>query len=106
MWPSVAFTIHLDATSPQNGFLRVVPGSHLGPPNGMPLGFEKISGEVAVYCDRGDVLLHHSDLWHSAARATDDGPGAVRRHLRGGWYGGERLAPNHGVHDFVKNARR
>ncbi|MEY2450937.1 MAG: hypothetical protein QOD92_511 [Acidimicrobiaceae bacterium] len=106
MWPSVAFTIHLDATSPQNGFLRVVPGSHLGPPNGMPLGFEKIGGEVAVYCDRGDVLLHHSDLWHSAARATDDGPGAVRRHLRGGWYGGERLAPNHGVDDFVKNARR
>jgi hypothetical protein len=106
MWPSVAFTIHLDATSPQNGFLRVVPGSHLGPPNGMPLGFEKIDGEVGVYCDRGDVLLHHSDLWHSAARATDDGPGAVRRHLRGGWYGGDRLAPNHGLHDFVKNARR
>ena len=106
MWPSVAFTIHLDATSPQNGFLRVVPGSHLGPPNGMPLGFEKIDGEVAVYCDRGDVLLHHSNLWHSAARATDDGPGAMRRHLRGGWYGGDRLAPNHGVDDFVKNARR
>jgi hypothetical protein len=28
VWPSVAFTIHLDATSPANGFLRVVPGSH------------------------------------------------------------------------------
>jgi ectoine hydroxylase-related dioxygenase (phytanoyl-CoA dioxygenase family) len=106
MWPSVAFTIHLDATSPQNGFLRVVPGSHIGAPDGMPLGFEKIDGELAVYCDRGDVLLHHSNLWHSAARATDDGPGAVRRHLRGGWYGGARLAPNHGVDDFVKNARR
>jgi hypothetical protein len=106
LWPSVAFTIHLDGTSPQNGFLRVVPGSHLGPPDGMPLGFEKIDGEVAVYCDRGDVLLHHSGLWHSAARATDDGPGAVRRHLRGGWYGGARLAPNHGLDDFVKNARR
>ena len=23
-----------------------------------------------------DVLLHHSDLWHSAARATDDGEAA------------------------------
>jgi hypothetical protein len=106
VWPSVAFTIHLDATSPQNGFLRVVPSSHLGPPDGMPLGFEKIDGEVALYCDRGDVLLHHSNLWHSAARATDDGPGATRRHLRGGWYGGDRLAPNHGLDDFVKNARR
>lgn len=106
VWPSVAFTIHLDATSPQNGFLRVVPGSHLGDAAGMPPGFEKVPGEIALYCDRGDVLFHHSDLWHSAARATDEGEEAVRRHLRGGWYAGERLAPNHGIDDFVKNARR
>jgi ectoine hydroxylase-related dioxygenase (phytanoyl-CoA dioxygenase family) len=106
MWPSMAFTIHIDATSPQNGFLRVVPGSHLGSDDGMPLGFEKVSGEVGVYCERGDVLLHHSNLWHSAARATEDGDAAVRRHVRGGWYGGERLAPGHGLADFVKNARR
>jgi hypothetical protein len=105
-WPSVAFTIHLDATSPQNGFLRVVPGSHLGGTEGMPLGFEKIPGEVGVYCDRGDVLLHHSDLWHSAARATDDGTGGIRRHIRGGWYGGNRPSEKHGLADFVKNARR
>jgi hypothetical protein len=105
-WPSMAFTIHLDATSPQNGFLRVVPGSHRGNDSGMPPGFEKVAGEVAVYCDRGDVLLHHSGLWHSAARATDDGPGGVRRHVRGGWYGGTRPLEPHGLHDFVKNARR
>jgi len=105
-WPSMAFTIHLDATSPQNGFLRVVPGSHLGGTDDMPLGFEKVPGEVAVYCDRGDVLLHHSDLWHSAARATDDGPGGIRRHIRGGWYGGARPSTRHGLDDFVKNARR
>ncbi len=89
VWPSVAFTIHVDATSPQNGFLRVLPGSHLGGTDDMPLGFEKVPGEMAVYCERGDVLLHHSDLWHSAARATDDGEGAIRRHVRGGWYGGD-----------------
>jgi ectoine hydroxylase-related dioxygenase (phytanoyl-CoA dioxygenase family) len=106
MWPSVAFTLHIDATSPQNGFLRVVPGSHLGGTEGMPPGFEKITGELALFCERGDVLLHHSDLWHSAARASDDGDAAVRRHVRGGWYGGTRLAPGHGVGDFVKNARR
>jgi hypothetical protein len=105
-WPSVAFTIHLDATSPQNGFLRVVPGSHLGGTEGMPLGFEKVPGEVGVYCDRGDVLLHHSDLWHSAARATDDGEGGIRRHIRGGWYGGNRPTQKHGLADFVKNAAR
>ena len=106
MWPSVAFTIHLDATSPANGFLRVVPRSHLGGTDDMPRGFEKVPGEVAVYAERGDVIFHDAHLWHSAARATDDGPGAVRRHIRGGWYGGSRLPPGHGVDDFVKNARR
>jgi hypothetical protein len=105
-WPSVAFTIHLDATSPQNGFLRVAPGSHRGGTAAMPLGFEKVAGEIGVYCDRGDVLLHHCDLWHSAARATDDGDGGTRRHIRGGWYGGQKPAEKHGLHDFVKNARR
>jgi ectoine hydroxylase-related dioxygenase (phytanoyl-CoA dioxygenase family) len=106
VWPSIGFTIHLDATSPENGFLRVVPGSHLGGTDGIPPGFERVPGELAVYAARGDVLLHHSDLWHSAARATEDGDPAVRRHMRGGWYGGERLAPGHGTDDFVKNARR
>ena len=77
IWPSTAFTIHIDATSPANGFLRVVPGSHLWatpapyrnvnnvdvpdtaqpargwtdtpPPFEMPLGFEKVPGEIGVY---------------------------------------------------------
>jgi hypothetical protein len=106
IWPSVAFTIHLDATSPQNGFLRVVPGSHRGGTATMPLGFEKVDGEIPLYCDRGDVLLHEANLWHAAARATEDGPPGVRRHVRGGWYGGARLPVGHGVADFVKNARR
>ncbi|MBU6329702.1 MAG: phytanoyl-CoA dioxygenase family protein [Acidobacteria bacterium] len=106
IWPSVAFTIHLDATSPANGFLRVLPGSHLGDTEGIPLGFEKVPGEIAVYCDRGDVLFHDAHLWHSAARATEDPPGGVRRHLRGSWHTGVRLAEGHGVEDFVKNAAR
>ena len=106
IWPSVAFTIHIDGTSPQNGFLRVLPGSHLGGTDEMPLGFEHVPGELALYCERGDVLLHHSDLWHAAARATDDDGGAIRRHVRGAWYGGTRLEPDHGLDDFVKNARR
>lgn len=106
IWPSLAFTIHIDATSPANGFLRVVPGSHRIGTGAMPLGFEPVPGEVAVYAARGDVIFHDADLWHSAARATDDPPLGVRRHLRGGYYGGARLAPGHGVEDFVKNAAR
>ena len=106
IWPSVAFTIHLDATSPANGFLRVVPGSHLGGTEGMPPGFEKVPGEIALYCDVGDVLLHDARLWHAAARATDDPPLGVRRHVRGSWHGGTRLPAGHGVDDFIKNAKR
>ncbi len=130
VWPSTAFTFHIDGTSPANGFLRVVPGSHLwatpapyrningvtvpdtarptggrssmAPPFPMPLGFEKIPGEVAVYVERGDVILHDAYLWHSAARATDDH--ATRRHVRGGWFGG--TAPAAGVEEFIKNAAR
>ena len=106
IWPGLAFTLHIDPTSPANGFLRVLPGSHLGGTEGIPLGFERVPGEVAVYAERGDILFHHADLWHAAARATADGDEAVRRHLRGSWHGGDRLDVGHGTDDFVKNARR
>ncbi|CAN5496608.1 hypothetical protein BH23ACT3_BH23ACT3_15260 [soil metagenome] len=105
-FPSIALTFHLDATSPANGFLRVVPGSHLRGTEGMPLGFEKIPNEVGVYCERGDVILHHCDLWHSAARATEDAPGGVRRHMRGSWNAGRRPEPGEELEAFNKNAAR
>jgi ectoine hydroxylase-related dioxygenase (phytanoyl-CoA dioxygenase family) len=131
LWPATAFTIHVDGTSPANGFLRVVPGSHRwatpapfrninnvavpsdarptggwtdeAPPFDMPLGFEKIPGEIPVYCEPGDVLLHDAYLWHSAARATDDA--ATRRHVRGGYLNGDRQGDGR-REVFVKNAAR
>lgn len=131
IWPSVAFTFHIDATSPANGFLRVVPGSHqwatpapyrnvnnvvvpadarpaggytdTPPPFDMPLGFEKVPGEIAVYCERGDIILHDAYLWHSAARATDDA--AMRRHVRSGYFTGDREKYAH-RQQFLKNAAR
>ncbi len=131
IWPSAAFTIHIDATSPANGFLRVVPGSHrwatpapfrninnvevpatavpargwtdAAPPFAMPLGFEKVPGEIGVYLERGDILLHDGYLWHSAARATDDD--TTRRHVRGGFFAGTR-PPAGAPAEFVKNAAR
>ena len=106
VWPGLAFTVHFDPTSPANGFLRVLPGSHLGGTEGMPPAFERVPGEIAVYQERGDVLFHDADLWHAAARATAEGPAAVRRHLRGSWHGGTRLDVGHGTDDFVKNAAR
>lgn len=104
--PSVAMTVHLDATSPANGFLRALPGSHLGGTEGMPLAFERVPGEVALYCEAGDVLLHHCDLWHAAARATEDPPGGIRRHLRGSWFAGRRPEPGEPIEAFNKNAAR
>jgi len=131
IWPATAFTFHIDGTSPANGFLRVVPGSHLWAtaspfeninnvavpdgtpaargytdtpaPTPMPLGFEKIRGEIPVYAERGDVILHDAYLWHSAARATDDN--TMRRHVRGGWHGGDRSLMDRET-GFVKNAAR
>ena len=130
IWPSTAFTFHIDATSPANGFLRVVPGSHLWatpapwrnvnnvpvpdsalpyggyttdpPPFPMPLGFEKVRGEIGVYTEVGDVILHDAYLWHSAARATDDA--TTRRHVRGSYFAGDRSQS--AAHEFVKNAAR
>lgn len=131
IWPSVAFTFHLDGTSPANGFLRVVPGSHrwatpapyrnvnnvtvpdearstggytdTPPPFPMALGFEKIPGEIPVYTERGDIILHDAYLWHSAARATDDA--AVRRHVRSGYFNGDREKYAN-RYQFLKNAAR
>ncbi len=131
MWPSTAVTVNIDETGPPNGFLRVVPGSHLWatpapyenvngavvpegsaptgghtdrpPPFPMPLRFEKIPGEIAVYAEKGDVFFHDCYLWHAAAMATE--AGARRRHLRGSWYGGRRPERQR-EGDFVKNAAR
>lgn len=131
LWPATAITIHIDETSPANGFLRVVPGSHrwatpppysnvngavvpegsaawgghsaTPPPVSMPLGFDKVPGEIALYADRGDILFHDCYLWHSAAVATD--ASARRRHVRGSWYAGGAPS-NFGPQDFVKNAAR
>ncbi len=131
MWPATAITIHVDGTSPANGFLRVVPGSHrwatpppyenvngavvpegsapsggytdVPPPAPMPLGFEKVPGEIVVYAEPGDILFHDCYLWHSAALATDIS--ARRRHVRGSWYAGTEPT-TYGPGDFVKNAAR
>jgi ectoine hydroxylase-related dioxygenase (phytanoyl-CoA dioxygenase family) len=105
MFPCVTVTIHIDHTSPGNGFLRLVPGSHLRAVDQVPAGFGKVPGEIAFYAEPGDVLVHSHLVWHSAARGTDDGSGGVRRHIRGGWYAGRRFDPGRDVNVFIKAAQ-
>lgn len=82
IWPGMAITVHL-ATSPANGFLRVAPREPHARHRACPSGSRKSPAK------RG--LLQpgrcHSDLWPSAARATDDPPLRVRRQLRAGSWG-------------------
>jgi ectoine hydroxylase-related dioxygenase (phytanoyl-CoA dioxygenase family) len=68
----------------------------------MALRFEAIPGEIPVYTERGDVILHDAYLWHSAARATAED--TSRRHVRGGYFAGDRSTEN--VEQFLKNAAR
>jgi ectoine hydroxylase-related dioxygenase (phytanoyl-CoA dioxygenase family) len=93
IWPSTAFTFHIDGTSPENGFLRVVPGSHRW-------------ATPAPYRNVNDIEVPEgaaaADLWHSAARATAED--TTRRHVRGGYFAGDRA--NEGVEQFLKNAAR
>ncbi|HBK18742.1 MAG: hypothetical protein EVA67_09590 [OM182 bacterium] len=108
-WPSFAFTIHIDGTSPANGFLRVVPGSHKLEIDKDEIGswaFNTVKGEVPVFAEQGDIILHDYKLWHAAARGTADGVHGRRRHVRGAWFGGDRLSSDHGIGTFYKNAAR
>ena len=68
----------------------------------MPLGFDKIPGQVPVHAAAGDGILHDCYLCHSTARATDDV--TTRRHVRGSWFGGDRGQSE--LHEFIKNAAR
>lgn len=105
MFPAVTVTVHLDGTSPANGFLRFLPGSHLHGVEGMPRGFEKVPGEIPYYAEPGDLLLHDYRVWHSAARGTDDGEAGTRRHVRGAWYAGRKFDPATDTNVFIKYAR-
>jgi hypothetical protein len=83
--PTLTVTVHIDATGPANGFLRVVPRPRVAQRAMDALSFENVDGEVLLFAEPGDVLFHHSDLWHAAARGTASGVLGQRRHVRGAW---------------------
>ena len=73
----------------------------------MPLGFEKVPGEVGVYCERGDVMLHHSWTCGAAPPAQPRTPrsGCAVTSEEPSWVV-RRLAPDERLEAFNKNAAR
>ncbi len=75
----VALRVHLDASTSENGPLRVVPGSHL---NGVlsdteVLDFADSHDEVACPVPRGGVLAMRPLLVHSSSKCLSDKPRRV-----------------------------
>jgi len=73
--------IMIDATTPQNGPMRMIPGSHRrdwplrieGPPL-IEAGAVDDSQGVDILGDAGDVVIFHSKLVHASADNTTDAP--------------------------------
>ncbi len=60
--------VHLDAANPDNGTLRVVPGSH----RHYPMGEDPLCEPVVVRCHAGDVLLMRPLLTHASGHSKVD----------------------------------
>ncbi len=60
--------IHLDAVTPENGPLRVIPGSH----RHYAMGEDAVREPVAIHCRAGDVLLMRPLLTHTSGHSNPD----------------------------------
>lgn len=63
----LALRLHLDDCGPENGPLRLVPGSHR---QGISSAIST-QGEVTCCCQAGQVLAMRPLLWHASARANE-----------------------------------
>lgn len=60
---------------PRSGATRVVPRSHIEPPEIIPDDeTTPVPGQVIVQCDAGDALCFGAGLWHSGTMNQDSGP--------------------------------
>jgi ectoine hydroxylase-related dioxygenase (phytanoyl-CoA dioxygenase family) len=92
-----AVRVHLDASTPDNGPLRVVPGSHrLG-----RLSAEEIEiarqrdGEITCLVERGGALVMHPLLIHASSKVSAPAPRRVLHFV----YGPARLPDGLDWHD-------
>lgn len=88
--------IHLDAVTPANGPVQVIPGSHTSGAS-MALDFAQAR---SILVERGDVLLMRPLLAHSSLPAQADSQ-AHRRTLHLEFAGWRTLPDGYAWHDFV-----
>jgi len=83
--PMLNIGIHLDSLQPENGGLRIIPGTHKQ--NLYQLLFKKKyfvdntpdADEVAVIPEAGDLTVHDGRLWHRVAKSSIRGEESRRR---------------------------
>lgn len=78
----VAVRLHLDPCGPDNGPLRVVPGSHLGGVRSVATADERLRERVCPV-PRGGALVMRPLLLHASAKANTPGPRRVLHFLFG-----------------------
>lgn len=67
----VAIRIHLDASTPENGPLRIVPGSHRsGRLKSIAEDSRRLAGEVPVLGARGAAIVMRPLLLHASSKAA------------------------------------
>ena len=79
--------LHLDRCKPENGGLRLIPGSHNQ--GFLSMCFRKAyfvshrpdPEEICVETEPGDLTVHDGRLWHRVARSTLSGAASLRRSM-------------------------
>lgn len=83
--PMLNVGIHLSSLKPENGGLRVLPGTHKQSLYGMLfrkkyfLDNSPDTAEVAIVPEAGDLTIHDGRLWHRVAQSSVTGEESRRR---------------------------
>jgi ectoine hydroxylase-related dioxygenase (phytanoyl-CoA dioxygenase family) len=85
--PMLNIGLHLDRCTPENGGLRLIPGSHNQ--GFFSMCFRKAyfvshrpdPAEHCVETEPGDLTVHDGRLWHRVARSTLNGAASLRRSM-------------------------
>lgn len=83
--PMLNVGIHLNSLTPENGGLRIIPGTHKQKLYQMLfkkkyfLDYDQDPDEIAIVPEAGDLTLHDGRLWHRVAKSSVAGEQSRRR---------------------------